>query len=243
MTRSQAKFLKSSDKFQYETPSVAVDVVIYTVFNGVLHVLTITREEHPFQGMWSLVGGYVDIHKDSDIVATARRKLEEKTGVKTPYLEQLMTVGDNQRDPRGWTISTVYFALLPFKDIKFKNDSQTSKIEWTPIINGKVKKKLAFDHAKILSLAIERLRGKVLYTSLPFYLLEVEFTLREAQDVYEIILGRKIDPKSFRRRFLVPEILQESGGSKISGKRPAKLYRLTPNQHTHFFVRTLEGSI
>jgi 8-oxo-dGTP diphosphatase len=225
----------------YKRPSVAVDVVIYTIFNGTLHVLTIKRSIPPFEGMWSLVGGYVDVDQDEDLESTAKRKLFEKTGVKTSYLEQLMTFGNKKRDPRGWTVSAVYFALLRSQNIHLTAGSGASEIEWTPLHPGGIKKKLAFDHDEILQTATERLRQKGLYTSLPFYLLEKEFTLSEAQLVFEKVLGKSIEAKSFRRRFLATNLLRDTGKSKICGKRPAKLYSLNPKAEPHFFLRNFEG--
>jgi 8-oxo-dGTP diphosphatase len=243
MPKSERDFLASYDDGRFKKPSVAVDVVIFTVFEGDLHVLTIKRAEHPFLGRWSLVGGYVDVDKDSDLEASAKRKLEEKTSVRTPYLEQLITVGDGRRDPRGWTVTTVYFALLPVDKIRLRQGGSASDIEWTKVFGAGIKKKLAFDHTKLLELALERLRSKVLYTALPLYLMPPEFTLNELKTVFDLILGNEIDGKSFRRRILGAEMIEETGASKISGKRPAKLYRIRKGFESHFFVRNLEGSL
>lgn len=238
---TEEEFLKSYDASVFKRPSTSVDSVIYTVFDDALHVLVVKRENHPFRDSWSLVGGYIDLDGDMDLKATARRKLEEKTGVKTPYLEQFSTIGNKQRDPRGWSVTTVYFALIPSEHIILKAGNGASDIKWMRVENGKIKVPLAFDHAEILKNCTERLQNKVLYTSLPVHLMPNEFTLNELQSVYEIILEKEIEHKSFRRRILGAEILKESGAMKDSGRRPAKLYKRNNSVNTHFFVRNLEG--
>jgi ADP-ribose pyrophosphatase YjhB (NUDIX family) len=105
--KSEEKFLKSYDSSVFEKPSSAVDTVIFTVFDDSLHALIVKRSNHPFKDRWSLVGGYIDVKNDQDIEETAKRKLKEKTGVNTPYLEQFCTIGNKGRDPRGWSSTTV----------------------------------------------------------------------------------------------------------------------------------------
>ena len=239
--KSEESFLRGYDPSAYERPSTAVDTVIFTIRDEALHVLILKRSEHPFQGDWSLVGGYVDIHQDKGLEDTAKRKLQEKTGVKTPYLEQFETIGNATRDPRGWSITTVYFALLSSENIQLYPGQGAEEIKWSPVIDGAIQESLAFDHADILHRCVERLKSKVLYTSLPTYLMPDVFSLGELQKVYELILGNAIDHKSFRRRMLGAGILEETGQLRYGGRRPAMLYRLRKSQDPHFFVRNLEG--
>lgn len=238
---TEAEFLKAYDASAFARPNVAVDTVIFTVRDKQLYVLTVKRDNHPFQNQWSLVGGYVDLDNDKNLEATAKRKLQEKTGVKTPYLEQFETIGNSKRDQRGWAVTVVYFALIDSTGIDLKAGKGANDIKWSLVIDGKIKDKLAFDHAEILKSCTERLRSKVLYTSLPAYLMPQEFTLGELQDVYETILSKTLDHKSFRRRVLGAGILQETSNMRHNAKKPAKLYRLK-NSHTHFFVRSIEGA-
>ncbi len=97
----EGKSLKECGAPVFSQPCVAVDIVIFTIFNEQLHVLTVERSSLPYKGYWSLVGGYIDIYQDKNLEETAKRKLEEKTGVKAPYLEQFETIGNATRDPRG----------------------------------------------------------------------------------------------------------------------------------------------
>lgn len=239
---SEEAFLQAYDASEFERPSTAVDTVIFTVIDEKLHVLIVKRANHPYRGAWSLVGGYIDIHHDQTLEDTAKRKLQEKTGVKTPYLEQFETIGNQTRDPRGWSITTIYFALISAKTIHLKAGNGATDIRWSPIENGKIPEALAFDHANILSRCVDRFRNKVLYTSLPTYLMPETFTLGELQKVYEVILESPIEHKSFRRRLLGADLLEETGKMKDSGRRPAKLYRLKKTAPPHFFVRTLEAA-
>jgi len=238
---SEADFLDHYDPTIFDRPSTSVDTVIFTVFDGQLQVLIVKRTNYPFKNQWALVGVFIDLENDETLEDTAKRKLEEKTGVKTPYLEQCFTIGNKQRDPRGWSVTTVYFALLPHNKIQLMKGA--NEIKWSPIMNNQVQELLAFDHTEILRQAIERLRNKVLYTSLPAYLMAEKFTLGDLQKVYEIILHRPLETKSFRRRIAKADILEETTEMRQDAKRPAKLYRLKKDINTYFFLRTIEGAI
>lgn len=240
--KTEAAFLKAYDAKAFERPNVSVDTVIFTVSGGHLQTLLVRREHHPFQGQWSLVGGFIDVQNDEALIDTAKRKLEEKTGVKTPYLEQFCSFGSKTRDPRGWSVTTVYFALIPSEDIELRAGQGATDIKWSIVKNGAVKEALAFDHTQILAGCTERLKAKVLYTSLPVHLMPDEFTLAELQDVYEIIMDGKMDHKSFRRRILGADILEETGKMKDTGRRPAMIYRAKAKGEIHFFARNIEGA-
>lgn len=239
--QSESEFLANYDPSRFDRASTSVDTVIFTVFDSALQVLLVKRGEYPYKNQWGLVGGFIDLDNDNTLEDTAKRKLEEKTGVKTPYLEQCFTIGNKQRDPRGWSVTTVYFALLPSENIRLSAGKGAIAIKWSPIKDNKIKESLAFDHSHILESAIERLRSKVLYTSLPAYLMPEKFTIRDLQTVYEIILDRPLEAKSFRRRIERANILETTGETRQDVKRPAQLYRLKPDMDTYFFLRNLEG--
>lgn len=239
---SEYDFLKNYNPNTFERPNVSVDTVIYTVHDNALKVLLVQRAEHPFKDQWTLAGGYINIKQDEDIEATARRKLEEKTGVKTPYLEQYATYGNRTRDPRHWSVTTVYFALLPYNSIVLQKGSTANDSKWVSVKNGKVNEKLGFDHEKILEGCTERLKNKVLYTSLPLHLMPETFTLHELQTVYETILETTIEHKSFRRRIIGANLVEETGEMRQTGHRPAMLYQRSKNKETHIFLRNLEAA-
>ena len=231
---TEAEFLQTYDASVYARPSTAVDSAIFTVREGELCVLLIQREEHPALGQWSLVGGYVDIEKDDDLEATALRKLREKTGFDSPYLEQVQSIGGKTRDPRGWTISTLYYALVPYT----KMTIDEAKARLVPVSECQ---ELAFDHEILLQLSLERVRNKALYTTLPVHLMAGDFTLSELQAVYECIIGHKIQAKSFRRRMEASGVIEETGEMKETSRRPAMTYRLVAGAETHFFTRNIES--
>lgn len=239
---SELEFLQSYNIHDFDVPLTSVDLVILTIKDEQLQVLLVQRAEHPYKGFWALPGGFINIHTDTDLDATATRKLREKTGVAAPYLEQLQGFGNRTRDPRGWSATFAYFALIASDEVQLQHGNGTDAVAWFPITDQTVEPKLAFDHAMILNKAIERLRSKVEYTSLPAHLLPTEFTLSELQQVYELVLGRDVDKSAFRKRVKDGDFLEiVSGKMKYGSNRPAQFFRLRKPQQTVYFNRTMAG--
>jgi 8-oxo-dGTP diphosphatase len=204
---------------------ITVDVVIFTVQDGELRVLLVRRGVEPFAGQWAIPGGFVLEQESLD--AAARRELEEETGVRDVYLEQLYTFGNPGRDPRGRVVTVAYFALIA-ADRDIRGGSDATEARWFPTnaLPG-----LAFDHAEILGYALERLRNKLEYTTVGFQLLPETFTLGELQDVYEAILGRPLDKRNFRRKLDLLGILTPVKDALRQGRtRPAQLYRFSASR-------------
>lgn len=228
------------DPHVVERPLTTVDVVIFTVLEERLQVLLVTRPEspeEPFKGMRALPGGFVDVHQDADLESCARRKLLQKTGVESPYLEQVGSWGGSGRDPRGWSATHVYFALIPAPQT-LPHGTQATDAAWFPVEHFRVNVKLAFDHAKLLDAAINRLRNKVEYTSLPAFLLPQEFTLGELQRMYEIVLERPIEKSAFRTRAFAANLVEPTAKMRVGPNRPAQLYRLCRPKEIVYFPRT-----
>jgi len=224
----------------FARPLTTVDVAIFAVAAKALQVLLVRRPEtpqEPFPGAWALPGGFVDVERDADLESCAARKLKEKTGVASPYLEQLGSWGGAKRDPRGWSATHAYFALIPY-DAALKAGANAADACWFPVLDSTVKARLAFDHAEILAAAIGRLRSKVEYTSLPAFLLPREFTLTELQRAYEAVLGRALEKSAFRTRVLAAGLVEPAGGKKEGPNRPAQTYRLKNPRKPVFFART-----
>ena len=199
-----------------------VDVVLLTLKAGRLHVALIKRDHPPFLGALALPGGYVHAEVDADMQDAAVRMLRDKTGIASPYLEQLATFSGRGRDPRGWSISVAYYALVPEAVIAGGGHPE---VELLPVESLKG---LPFDHLQIVEAATQRVRNKSSYSSLPVYLCGENFTLPQLQKVYEAILGEPINKVSFRRKLDELDILEAVEGAMETGKahRPAQLYRL-----------------
>jgi 8-oxo-dGTP diphosphatase len=209
----------------FPRPLATVDVAIFSIVDDRLCALLVKRpaDSHdPFPERWALPGGFVNVTLDRDLEGCAMRKLREKTGIAAPYLEQVGSWGNAKRDPRGWSTTHVYFALLPARE-----DAATIVDgEWHPIEGDRVRERLAFDHDELLAAALVRLRAKVEYTSLPVYLVEDPFTLAELQRAFEIVLGRAVNKAAFRTRVLAAGIVKSTGKQREGPTRPAELYRL-----------------
>jgi 8-oxo-dGTP diphosphatase len=236
-----ARAVRAND---FSRPYTTVDVVIFTVLSDALKVLLVQRPadtNEPFPGLWALPGGLVDTVRDEDLLACARRKLLEKTGVAPPYLEQLGSWGSASRDPRGWFATHVYFTLMPAQNLKLARGANAADVAWFEVNRLTASSKtteLAFDHADILCAAVERLRGKVEYTSLPAFLLPEPFTLPQLQRTYEVVLGRPVDKSGFRTRMIGADFLEEAGLVESDSNRPPMGYRLKNHSAPVFFPRT-----
>lgn len=203
---------------------VTVDIVLLTIVEGRLAVGLIERERPPFESRLALIGGYVHADKDADTYATAQRVLSSKTGLKGFHAEQLATFSGPTRDPRGWSISVAYLALTPFAPLRdAMGVASPVRLVPTDSVGD-----LPFDHAEILNDALERLRSKGAYSTLPAQLLPDTFTLSELQEAYRVALDvPRIDKSSFRRKLTELGLVEPSEGKRTdTGGRQAQLYRL-----------------
>lgn len=214
--------------YEYPRPSVTVDIVVYGYDGGKqLKLLLIERGGEPFKGSWALPGGFVDL--DENLETAALRELEEETGVKDLFVEQLFTFGAVNRDPRGRVISVAYFALVNLQDHPAVAASDATKAEWFPLDELP---ELAFDHSEIITAANGRLAAKVRYQPIGFELLPAEFTLGQLQQLYETVLNvESFNKRNFRTRILRTGILEEVGRQQNVAHRPAVLYKF--NQETY----------
>jgi 8-oxo-dGTP diphosphatase len=236
--------LAATGKSPHVRPLCTVDMIILTLIDEQLQLLLVQRESwagEPFPGRWALPSGFVDPARDDSLEDCARRKLLEKTGVAAPYLEQLGSWGDARRDPRGWSTTHVYLALLPAASLILNCGGNAVDVAWFPVDGSAALPPLAFDHDRILAAGLARLRGKAEYTSLPAYLLPATFTLSELQQVFQKVLGRPLEKKAFRTRMLASGLLEELDALKETSRRPARLYRLR-DDGLHYFPRAIESA-
>ena len=225
----------------FERPFAMVDLAIFSATAQELKVLLVQRPTsagEPFPGHWALPGGFVNVHQDQDLQQCALRKLKEKTGVDAPYLEQVGSWGSATRDPRGWSATHLYLALLPEIEKPLVSGGNSADAQWSTVDGNRVKERLAFDHSELLKAALSRLRNKVEYTSLPAFLMPAEFTLTELQRVYEVVLGRTLEKKAFRTRILATDLLEELPRMREGRSRPAQLFRVRQKRKPVYFART-----
>ncbi len=199
------------------TPSdLEVRVVVFTLQNNQLQVLLQPGSEPE---KWELPG--CRLRDSLGLEPSAAQCVENLTGLKEVYLEQLYSFGDPGRHPGGLLVSVVYFALLA-EDTLSDERIQKSQSAWHPV---RFLPALAWDHADILTYALRRLRYKLEYSAVGFELLPDTFSLSELQHTYELILGETLDKRNFRRRILEAGIIEPTSERRTGEGRPALLYR------------------
>ena len=211
---TEQQFLEQYSAEQYEKPSVAVDLVLFTIDGDTLKCALIKRNEHPCKDMLSLPGVFVGI--DESLDDAVRRGIKTKAGLNDIYFEQLYTFGDVHRDPRMRIISVAYIALVPIEKLQ----TTASLYSYGEILETD----LAFDHKRIIEYARERIKNKANYSDIAFKFLPEEFTLPQLQKIYEILLDKELYKANFRKK---TEPYIEDTGKMTSGgaHRPSKLYR------------------
>lgn len=215
---------------------LTVDAVVFGYEEGNISVLLIKRKYKPFKDKWAIPGGFV---LDGESLEEAvERELQEETGVKINYLEQLYTFGKPSRDPRGRVVSVAYFGLVRPNTFKIFASTDAAEVQW---FNIDELPKLSFDHKDIFEMAIERLQGKITYEPIGFELLDKKFPFSDLEKLYTTLLGREIDRRNFRKKIVGLNVLDELDEkvSKGSG-RPANLFQF--NQRRYFQLKK-EGII
>jgi 8-oxo-dGTP diphosphatase len=235
----------SATSFPYFAPmpiQLAVDAIVfgYSKTDGV-SVLLIRRKYPPYQEFWALPGGFVQPRESLE--AAVRRELEEETGIKVQYLEQLYTFGEPQRDPRQRVISVAYFALVKsshYQVIRASTDAED--VQWFSI---KKLPKLAFDHKAIVQTAIERVRAKIRYQPIGFELLDKKFPFSDLEKLYATLLDRDIDRRNFAKKMLALDMLDETDEwAKPEGKgRPSKMFQFNKKRYTELLKQGISFEI
>jgi 8-oxo-dGTP diphosphatase len=214
----------------YEQTAVTVDLVIFTVNQNRLNALLVKRAGAPFNGYWSIPGGF--LRTGESLEGAALRVMEEKTGVKDVYLEQLYTFGQPDRDPRARIITVTYFALISWQRLAQPESQQVTDVAWFSVDDLPL---LAFDHREILTFAINRLRAKAGYSSIVYGLLPEAFRLSDLQTMYEVIMNHGFDKRNFRKRMLASGLLEKTGRQDLIGAhRPAMLYQFKQRELVFF---------
>jgi 8-oxo-dGTP diphosphatase len=238
--RKEEEAIASFRQAAYPRPALAVDLVVFTVFDTDLKVLVVRRGKAPYEGQWALPGGFVrvgrsDEEQGEDLHAAAQRELNEETGlpVGTVYLEQLYTFGRAGRDPRTRVVTVAYYALVrPDLAPLVVAGGDAAAVSWASVVELRagegIGAGLAFDHDDILRVGIERIRGKIDYSAIAFELVPPTFTVAELRSVHEAIKATDYDPSNFRRRFkrmVADGIISKAPGKRATASRPASVYR------------------
>ncbi|MCP5016336.1 MAG: NUDIX hydrolase [Ketobacter sp.] len=235
---NEKEYLEAYDVKSFETPLLSVDSVLFTYHQQTLQVLLVKRSNHPDQGKWGVPGGFVDLKVDACLEDAVIRKLSEKTGVAPPYVEQLASIGNNQRDKRGWSVTICYTALIAHQECEARI-SDVSDAQWIELTQLD-KIDLAFDHDMLIESGRKRLKQKALYSIIPAYALPEQFTLSELQHLHEVLIGKSIQKRSFRRRIELADLLIDTGEKRSERGRPASLYSIKPTSAGFTFIRNLE---
>ena len=206
-------------------PLVLVDTALFSVDDEGLKVLLVRRAEEPEIRKWALPGGMLKPHEDTSLESAARRILRDKISVELPHLEEVCTASGPDRDPRGWSISVLFFALLPRDQVQAVVKSKVEAVEWANVAN--LGHRIAFDHEALLERAVGVLRDRVERSVLPLHLMPEHFTLTQLQRTCETVLGRPLDKSVFRRRLKGSSAMVELDEFERGAQRPAQLFRAT----------------
>jgi len=212
----------------YPAFAVTVDVVILTMSEGRLHVLLVRRGVAPFEGMWAIPGGFK--RPTETLIEAAQRELASETGVDSAsLLKQFGAYGDPGRDPRMNVVTVAYLAVLRDvgRIVAGTDAAEAALLPASDVLNGKVA--LAFDHARIVSDAIEQVRADLDLTGIATAFVGPTFTVAELRAVYEAVWGVNLDGANFRRSvageegWVIPTGRRARPGA--AGGKPAELYR------------------
>lgn len=237
MEEQEKAFLETYDDSIFEKPSVATDAVAFRWRNERLQLLLIKRTEHPYQGIYALPGGFVQKYENLEDAVV--RKLKSETGVSLSKnrVEQLMTLGDFNRDPRGWIISVSYLCFIPYDDsIDIENETSSEESVWVDanfldnhvnlVYKGETIESLAFDHSTIISEAFKRVQGRFAYNPTIYTILPEANRIKTYQEVYVAFTGdKKMGQTQFARKnkkFFNPTSTKET-----TSTRPGTLYSLS----------------
>lgn len=212
-------------------PRLAVSTVIFALRpkpetqQPTLWLPLVERLREPYLGHWALPGGPVGLTEGLE--QAARATLLSTTGLGPSYLEQLYAFGDPDRspDPAPRVVTVAYWALV--REAEAAELVDDPHVRWFPTT---ALPDLAFDHRDIVDYALWRLRNKLGYAPIAHAFLGDTFTIAELREVYEVVLGRKLDPANFRRQ-VESEGLVQPTGELVTGTRhrPARLYRYDPS--------------
>lgn len=212
---SMTGYYSSNAKFH-----VGVDCIVFGLNQGYLSILLVKRAFEPEMGKWSLMGGFV--REDESVDQAAGRVLEELTGLRDVYMEQVGTFGNLERDPGERVISVAYYALINFDD----HDRLRVAGHNASWIDIDAIPSLVFDHMSMVVRARDIMKQRIMHEPVSFNLLPPMFTLTQLQSLYEVVTGETIDKRNFRKRVADMPFIEKTGlVDKLNSRRGATLYR------------------
>lgn len=208
---------------------MTVDIVVFTIEDGVLKVALIERGEEPYQGSLALPGGFV--RPEENLREAAARELAEETGLHSPeHLEQFGAYGDPERDPRMRIVTVGYWAIVPDlpEPVGGTDAAAARKVPVADVLADS--DALKFDHHEILSDALEHARDALEDTTVATDFCDEEFAISDLRKVYQAVWGVELDQGNFQNKVLEIEgFIEHTGNLRTGGRgRPPELYRAGP---------------
>jgi 8-oxo-dGTP diphosphatase len=200
-------------------PKVAVDTVLFAIDEAQVKCYLVQLKWGCSTGKWAFPGGLV--REGEMLDAAARRELHQSTGLDDCYIEQLFSFGDPRRDPEAHVISVAYMALVDQASAVHSCSQKYANGQWFELA---ALPELAYDHSEIAQYAVRRLKSKLEYTNIACNLLPPSFTFTQLEELYEIVLGRALDRRNFRRRIVAMNLLTRLPLERRGNHRPAALY-------------------
>jgi len=208
--------------YKYPRPAVTVDAVLFGVDEEGLKILLIKRRDNPFKDCWALPGGFVDVDGDDTTEDAVARELQEETNLSNIYLEQLYTFSKKGRDPRERVVTVAYLGLVRPESLKPIAGDDAKEVGWFSVQSLP---DLAFDHADIVKMGLDRIRSKVRYQPVGFELLPEMFTIVQIQNLYEKLLQRDLDRSYFHKKITAMGILTPVPYMEHGLGRPSQMYK------------------
>jgi len=206
----------------YKNQGINVVSSIFTVDRGVCKVLLIKRNNEPFKGMWSLVGGA--LYNNEELDDGMRREIKEKANIDNLQLIPAKNYSRIDRSPVMRMIAIAYIGVIDIKKARLvTNNDKIQNIGWFSLDEIP---ELAYDYNEIVSDAIELLKDKIVSSNILKSLYPDGFALPEIQKVYESIFNKELDRRNFRKKMLSLGLIYDTNKTaRFEGKRPAKLYK------------------
>lgn len=250
VSQTEEEFLKEYNPNKYVRPiGLTADIVVFTITserqkNGIkslptreLQLLLIKRKEHPEKGKWALPGGFSNPNETS--LETAKRELQEETGVNDIHIEQFGVYDKAGRDKRGWITSIAFFALVNEKYLEKRKASDDAEEVRLFTLEEISQLDLAFDHKEIIHDALLKVQEKMLTTTIAKEFLPSHFTIAELLQVIKVVVPDFSEEKSnFIRKMtatknregIISEVRNSKGEKQYSNEysqRAAQLYEFT----------------